>query len=329
MIHRDSGILPIAVWRVVVCAAVILVASSPESHGDSDPSRAEAEATAQVAEETDRLYGLALEHWLARSSRLQQVAQRLQIAGRDICDPILSPILGASIVDLKLLQENLQPAARTRFGSEHRHYVTAVFAGTAAERGGLRVGDAVLTLNGSRVKGVERFYGFRRRSEVPNRLEIERGGESLTLSIETELGCRYPAWVVFDNRVNAAATGSSITFNSALMRVLPDDAMLAQVVGHELAHNIFWSSSITRRGGWASRKSEARADYVGVYLSALAGYPLVTGHEFQIGLQQRLESFMTRTSHPTTPARVLALRKTIEEIEQKQERGEPLELRFE
>lgn len=329
MIHRDSGTLSIAFWRVAACAVVILVASSPESYGDSNPSRAEAEATAQVAEETDRLYGLALEHWLARSSRLQQIAQRLQLAGRDICDPILSPILGASIVDLKLLQENLQPAARTRFGSEHRHYVTAVFAGTAAERGGLRVGDAVLTLNDSRIKGVERFYGFRRRSEEPNRVEIERGGERLTLSIETELGRRYPTWVAFDKRVNAFATGTTIIVTSTLMRVLPDDAMLAQVIGHELAHNIFESPSSTRRGGWASRKSEARADYVGVYLSALAGYPLVTGSEFQIGLQQRLESFMTRTDHPTTPARVLALRKTIEEIEQKQKRGEPLELRLE
>ncbi len=329
MIRRDPGVSPTLSWRAAACAVVILVASSPESHSDPNPSPSDAESTVQVAQETDRLYRLALEHWLARSSRLRQIAQRLQIAGRDICDPILSPILGASIVDLESLQENLQPAARTRFGSEHRHYVTAVFAEMAGERGGLRIGDAVLTLNGSRIKGVERFYGFKRRGEESSRLEIERGGERLTLEIETELGCRYPARVGFDRRVNAHATGNIVTVTSALMRVFRDDAMLAQLVGHELAHNIFWRASVARRGGWASRKSEERADYVGLYLAALAGYPLVTGLMFQLGLQQHLEYFMARTTHPTTPARMIALRKTIEEIEQKRLRGEPLELRFE
>lgn len=329
MLREDSGVFPCAAWRAVVCAVVILMVSSPESHGDSNRGSSKADSALSGTEETDRLNRLALDYWLDRSSRLQQIAQRLQIAGREICDPILSPILGATLADLKLLHENLQPVARTRFGSEYRHYVTAVFADTAAERGGLHVGDAVLTLNGSPVKGVERFYGFRRPGGAPNRLEIERAGERLTLDIETELGCRFPASVVIDQHVNAYATGNSVIVNSALMRFLPDDAMVAQVVGHELAHNIFASPSSTRRGGWASRRSEARADYVGVYLSALAGYPLVTGLEFQLRLQERLDSFMARTTHPTTPARVLALRKTIEEIEQKRQRGEPLELRLE
>jgi predicted Zn-dependent protease len=117
--------------------------------------------------------------------------------------------------------------------------------------------------------------------------------------------------------------------NSGYARYLSDDTMLATVVAPELAHNIFWRPSANRRGSWASRKSEARADDVGLYLLAMAGYPLNTETRLLSGLTEDVDYFTARRrSHPTSPARVLAERKTIEEINEKQRRGEPLRLRF-
>jgi hypothetical protein len=277
----------------------------------------------------ERLYQLALDHWLERSNRLQRVAQRLQIAGDEICEQMVSPILGVAIVDLKAMQEALQPIARDRFGSEYRFYVTAVFADMASERAGLQVGDAVLKVNDVLLKAGKQFYGFRWPTGAVNRVEIKRNGESHTLEIDSEFGCRCPASVRFSESVNAVAHGNSISVHSALMRYYSDDASLALVVAHEIGHNIFPSPSASRRGGWASRMSEARVDYVGLHLTAIAGYPLVGGVFLKLGLVRDLERFSDKTSHPTPFARSIAERKTIEEIEGKMRRGEPLRLHFE
>ncbi len=315
-----------ASWTV---AALLVLSSVGTSRPESPQPELPKEASI-AGPEANRLFRLALDHWLTRGNRLQRVAQRLQVAGREICEETVSPIFGAAIVDLERLPEELQPVAKDRFGAEHRFFVTAVFAGMASQDAGLRVGDAVLELNGSPLTGAQRFYASKRLFGVPSRLEIGRGEEGLEIAIEPVLGCRYPASLRIDDSINAFATGGAIAVNSGLERLLTDDAALAQVVGHELAHNIFWRPSARRSGGWLSRASEARADYVGIYLKAIAGYPVVSGVRLRLGLASgNVDYFTAREStHPNNPARALAERRTIEEIERKKQRGEPLRLRF-
>ena len=310
--------------------ATLLLISPVQEPGAESPQPNLGEEAASAEFETDRLFHLALDHWLNRSIRLQRISQRLQIAGREICEETVSPIFGATLMDLQGLPESLQPVARKQFGKSHRFFVTAVFPGMVSERAGVKVGDAVLNVNGARLVSAQGFYGTEPRSGETNELEIARKGEKITIEVDTQLGCRYPASIAVTDDVNAHATGDRIVINSGLSRYYTDDTMLATVVGHELAHNIFFRPSATRYSGWASRKSEARADYVGIYLLAIAGYPLSTGTRLQAGLTADLSYLMARRlSHPSSPARVLAERKTIEEIREKQSRGEPLRLRFE
>jgi predicted Zn-dependent protease len=133
--------------------------------------------------------------------------------------------------------------------------------------------------------------------------------------------------LVTQEEVNAYADGKAVRVYTGLVRAFPDDAMLAQIVGHELGHNIERDSSRYARTGSKHRRQEAIADYIGIYLAAMAGYPIATDTEKRFGLLRRdIRYFGARGSHPTTAARDLALRKTLEEIQGKQERGEVVDL---
>jgi hypothetical protein len=263
--------------------------------------------------ERKRLYGLAFDHWMDQIIRLQDVAQRLKIAGRDVCGKDVSPVWGVVAIAADAVPEVFESVAKERFGEAEGRRVIAVFPGTAADRAGLQVGDVVLEVDDSNER-------------EPIRVEINRVGEHLKLDVEPVLGCADPVRLVGQEEVNAWADGSTISVTTALMRAYPDDAMLAQIVGHELAHNINSDARKFRRQSFKRRQREALADYVGVYLAAMAGYPIATDTELILGLQREIQSFGEHGSHPTTAARDLALRKTLEEIRGKQERGEAIDL---
>ena len=99
------------------------------------------------------------------------------------------------------------------------------------------------------------------------------------------------------------------------------------IVGHEIAHNIYWAGA--RRSGWSARRVEMRADYVGLYLAAIAGYELTGGVFAKFDSMTEIENYSKSPRHPRSPKRVVNERKTIEEIEAKIQRGERLELKFE
>jgi len=266
-----------------------------------------------VLAEKARLYGLAFDHWIAQTIRLQGVAQLLQLAGRDACGRGVSPVLGTVALRVDDVPEVFESVAKERFGEGEGNHVIAVFPGMAADRAGLEIGDTVLETDDSR--GREHLS-----------LEIDRAGERLTVKVESLLGCADPVQLVIQEEVNAFANGKSVTVTTALMRAIPDDAMLAQIVGHELGHNIYRDGKRRLYGSSQHRRREAVADYVGVYLAAMAGYPIATDTEKLLGQQHEIQYFGARGSHPMTAARDLALRKTLEEIRGKQERGEVIDL---
>jgi len=263
-----------------------------------------------VRAERARLYALAFDNWVAQTVRLQDVAQRLKIAGRDVCAPDVSPVLGAVGVRLDDVPDVLKPLAVERFGEGKGRHVIAVFADTPADRAGLEIGDTLIAVDESRER--DRL-----------RVEIDRSGAHSTLEMEVVPGCADPIELIDLEEVNAYADGRSISVTTALMRTFSDDAMLAQIVGHELGHHIYGHNRF-QRGLFRSRRREALADYVGVYLAAIAGYPIATDTEKLLELQQDIQYFGARNDHPTTASRDLALRKTLEEIRQKQARGEPI-----
>ncbi|MCP5042895.1 MAG: hypothetical protein GY944_17865 [bacterium] len=310
-------------WRsraIAVCCAIATL-SMAVSVG--------AEDTDATQGETERLYTLALDHWIDRQTRLHAIAQRISVAGRELCGSAVAPVFGAVVLDLEALHPDLLPTARERFGRKHRFYVTAAFSGMAAQAAGLHPGDAVVEINGRELDHPSMFYANPRAWEAHSTLSVVRGGRDLRLEVENIEGCGFPAEIKVDDEYNAYATGEAIRFMTAYLRHTDDDLLLAQTVGHEIAHNVLRHPRTRQRSLWGSRRNESQADYLGLYLVAMAGYPLLPGGFEEQMLGNGIAAFSARTTHPTSPQRELAFRKTVEEIERARAAGEPLQPNFE
>jgi hypothetical protein len=264
---------------------------------------------------------LALDRWLERYARLQLISQRIRLAGADLCEDRLSPVLGAAVAEMAFFPVALDYGAFRRFGTLEGLGVIEVFPDMAAARSGLKAGDMILAIDGRAVDDLTQLHRPLYGESQPT-LEVDRQGERIELVLDRDAGCGFPAEMSLSEAVNAFANKSGMVFTSALVREVQDDAILATVVGHELAHNIL---EHTLRAG-APIRQEMQADYLGFYLAAMANYQLVDDPELYITVKRDINQVAERTrTHPTGPARTAALRKTIAEISDRRARGLPLE----
>ncbi|MCI5050345.1 MAG: M48 family metalloprotease [Rickettsiales bacterium] len=160
--------------------------------------------------------------------------------------------------------------------------------------------------------------------------------------------------------VNAHADGEKIVIYPAMIDFTTNDNHLAFVIAHEYTHHMLehvsssqqnvltgailgtladalassqgvnTSGQLGKLGAQASiltysPEFEHEADYVGAYMLARAGFKLDNVPDFWREMSQNNpKGIYTRTTHPTTPERYVALRKAIEEIRDKQRRKQPL-----
>jgi beta-barrel assembly-enhancing protease len=313
------------VWHLAIAVACAVLAFAA-SCAQSSVQRLGLPASASEAEvaEASRLSQLALDRWLEHEIRLQRISQQLRVAGRELCGSDLTPVLGITVSGTEAVPESLVSAAELRFGDE-RMRVVDVFPGMAAEAAGVKVDDVVLSVGGRGVRSETSVYRPVSPGE-PLALRVSRGGQELELQISNALGCGYASGLLILELVNAAASSGerSTYFTNAMMRALDSDVHLAFVVGHELGHIIIDRVAETNDGRQAD---EAQADYIGAYLAVRAGYPLdVEDVRLFDALSLGDLNTIDRRSrtHPVTPARTVALRETLLEIEQKRRAGEPL-----
>ena len=186
-------------------------------------------------------------------------------------------------------------------------------------------------------------------------LLLEREGVQLTRKVLLEEKPYLARFNVIDKaEVNARAEpGLRILVTSGLLRFVNSDDELAVVLAHELAHlteghvvkgigtNIFAGligiaagvavdvvipgaggviSRVTTAGIRApfSRDFEREADYVGLQYVHRAGYKLEAGIQFWDRFATELTKSLSRSffnTHPTSPERLLRLKKAIQEIE--------------
>jgi len=186
-------------------------------------------------------------------------------------------------------------------------------------------------------------------------LVVDRGGPIVRPQLEPEPACGAELVVAPIHDINAFADGERVIVTRGLLRFTDDDSELAQVIAHEVAHNALDHIGETKIGaglglvldiffmgatgvdsggvfqgvgaGIASAGNEAEADYVGLYLMARAGYPVLDA----AALWRRMAvedpgsidgRFMA--SHPSTPERFLAIEQAAREIELKRQLGLPL-----
>jgi len=305
-------------------AALVLAAAVPAAADD-----------AAVDAETERLAELAVDHLFAGTERVLRVADPIRIAGAPYCGKDVGAVLGVFTLndktfsqfgaDSPTFEKSLTRAVEKRFPLDERERIAVVAPGLPAAKAGLQPGDVVTKIGGREVSKRDRIHTLKLDDpNAPLELTVEREGKELVVPVEVRLGCAYPAQAWYGNDINAFAghmgklTGSYV-FGGMLAFASSDDE-LAIVLGHELSHLILYS------GG--TKRSEADADYLGLYLAARAGFD-VTGAPAFWDRMGRANPYSNISwgfyAHPSSPARAVALQATLDEIAARKAKGGALE----
>jgi hypothetical protein len=297
----------------------------------------------------DSLAGLRVD-----DQRVADVAYRIVIANVDLCSDV-KPQTGL------VLQSALQYSPRARAAAERAFQlgdpasIEAVAAGSPAAEAGLRDGDALLAVNGQPLptgapappEGPDARPATRAPvdeaeaaidaalAQGPARLRFQRGGEQLEVVLPRRLGCAYDAQVLPGPVLNASADGRHVFVSAALVDYARTDDMLAVFLGHEFAHDVLHHHQREDEKGLARNVlgelgsspashmvAEKEADYVGLYLTARAGYDIARAPDVFRDMPDSSSEFSL--THPGNQERAAALAATRDEILAKRQRGEPL-----
>lgn len=192
-------------------------------------------------------------------------------------------------------------------------------------------------------------------------IPLQRAGAKICNQILTNAGmCVYDVELSKAEGVNASADGKKINVTISMMRFIRSDDELAVVIGHELAHNIMGHvaaqtqnaymgsvvgmmvdtlaasqgikthSLFAKNGALQGKQAysvafEKEADYVGLYITAIAGYNIEVAPDFWRRMSiKNPEAIVVSSTHPTNPERTVMLEKTIAEIERKEKQQLPL-----
>jgi len=276
------------------------------------------------------LYDASLDLLIERTARAQRIGQMVSLSGSGICRS-LAPVPGLAVLRAESLEGGLREAAERRFGSRSGIFVTALFEGLPAASAGVRPGDRIVEVEGSKPTLPSwKLLNIGVRAMPPLvlpkvtgselRLSIIRQGQALELQLPARSGCGSPISLATSDSVNAFAWSDQVVLLSGMMRFMPRDEALALVVGHEIGHIVLGH---TKRQA-SSVDAERDADYIGSYLASRAGFALTTSDWTLLRLAYEDPSQLAedRTStHPSGPERQLAFERALAEIARKREAG--------
>lgn len=228
--------------------------------------------------------------------RVATVGHRLATGALDLCSE-REWQYGFFIHDLSQYGRDHRDAAIRSFGLDRGPAVLALAAGGPAEQAGLRLDDVLLALDGEALPAPDpTASGFAPVAAMLDRIEaafgdgsaeieVLRGEERLTLAIPAERGCVTRFQLVPSRELNARADGRYVQLTTAIGGYVEDEAELAAVVAHELAHNILQhrrrldAAGVSRgffgnfgRNAGLFRMTEDEADRLSIYILDRAGY---------------------------------------------------------
>lgn len=309
----------------------------------------------ELEQEADIQRAMELNSTLRYQKRLDRIAYPILRGGRSYCNDKVTAGLGMRVANRNAFPENLRDAAAREFALDGQLQVLWMLGKGPADAAGIRAGDRIVRVGGTPIpngdKGLKKYRKVLRaavKEDGPVVIGLLRNGQSLSYRIKPDRVCDYPVVAVLDATPNAYADGSMIAVNSGLLRLFEEDRDVAIVLGHELAHNVKehmakgmlvnvlgalveLALDIDYVAGMVSAPFspplEAEADYVGLYIAASSGVDIQGAENvwriFAAEFSGAKEKTLTDT-HPPTPERYVALRKTIEEIRQKKQKGLPL-----
>lgn len=296
---------------------------------------------------------------LADLKRVADVGWRVLAGAAPACCEATEGQSGALFATIHDIPEPLRALYFARYQFQDEALVVAVAADSPAERAGLAVGDRIEAVDGRAVpqsartgRTVEDMLAGRAGSPVT--LTVRRDGQASAVTLVPAPACRSRLKMARAGAVNAFADGHEVVVLSGMVRFLEDDDHLATVIGHEIAHNIrghlskqaeneqtgaaigsvldLLTGARELKDHWAgvggrafSQGFETEADYVGLYLTAQAGFDIAKAPS--LWRRMAVANPITighASTHPTTPSRFVTLEAAVKEIEAKREAGLPL-----
>lgn len=310
---------------------------------------------ALVALEAKKQREIALQSRFEDEQRLLDVAFPIQIAAAGLCGENVRPTLGLTFANKFSLDEELREAALSLYGIGDALQVTHVAKASPAYRAGFKERDIPIAINDRNVpvgeNAITQLGELLKEIAKENQalsIKVIRSGSVQLFPVAPVKTCNFPVLLSPDDVVNAYADGERVLITQGMMRFTKSDTELALVISHELAHNamehikakkknyVFGSIfdilaaayGVDTRGAFGnvganaySQDFESEADYVGLYMMALAGGDIENAPYFWRRMAAAHPGNIKKNhaaSHPATPERFVALEKTVAEIRNKQ-----------
>ncbi len=212
---------------------------------------------------------------------MQSIGWRLSHANARFC-PRAAPGIGLLLGDAQTYQD--PAAARETYGLPGDIAVAAVAADGPAAQAGFAANMAITAVAGERVGPAPRQGSWDRVWALQARLEQAvaatgaatltlADGHSLTVAGAPSCAVRF---ILDDGKGNAGATRMQVRVGrEALAALSGDEAMIAALMAHELAHAALDHESALgpgHRTAASVRRTEREADRLSVWLLANAGY---------------------------------------------------------
>ncbi|MCH9020486.1 MAG: M48 family metalloprotease [Proteobacteria bacterium] len=322
-----------------------------------------------AAREAEKQQDLAVAEWIGQQNRLARISHRLMTGAVNLCGERVRPMIGVYFLGAPDSDPALQKAFNRYNSHSDEIHIVGVVEGSPAAAAGVEPGYALVKLGGWSVptgKGAIKET-FEKLGEVlrvgePVELVLHKLGDRKVVTIVPVAGCDYGVLVADQVAVNAYADGDRVVITKGMMRFAQSDTELANVVAHEIAHNVMGhieakrtnvlagagvglifdilaaAAGVNTQGefskigaqagrGAYSQEFEAEADYVALYIMANAGMDVSDTPNFWRRMAvAHPASIQTNhaASHPSTPERFLGLENTVAEIARKRASGAPL-----
>lgn len=312
-----------SVLRGTVAAGALFALGACAAGGSAGVNQAELNKEASFQRQ------LALEEQVSMQRRIEEVSFRVMAAAADFCTEKRGAAYGFTVANRYSFGDVMAEAATAAFGLDNSARVLSVTKGSPAERAGLVAGDVITRVNGKPIKPGKNAVKIVSKAVTRagiNGLNLNIGGANpRRVRLEPVASCNYPIEVLNSEKVNAYADGERIRITKGMLWFSMDEADLAMVISHELAHNIMGHAGTFSSVFQDKKSREADADYVGLYIMARGGFEI----EKAAGFWRRMAAAFPRmiessSSHPLMPARFVAIRKTTEEIRRREANGLPL-----
>ena len=268
----------------------------------------------------------------AADLRVATIAFRLTTANAALCRDLQGKA-GLLVHSLDQYEPDARPAAAKAFGLRTPVAVEAVVPGSPAERAGVIAGDGVLAIGKTTLDaslpgdgaGAPATMATRSRAEAllaavgPEQslaLQILSASGKRVVTLAPQPGCRSRAELMLGGGWEADADGETIRIAARYLERF-DNAQVAVIMAHELAHNILRhrarldAAGVSRgilaevgRNGRLFRQTEDEADRLSVYLLYNAGYEPGSAAAFWQGPGARIDGGLFRArTHRSAGAR--------------------------